>query len=66
MSFFVGVDVLGKYNPLFFGKRLGVDDMSDKGPRTAFHWREILSFWEFKLEGTWRRQSPSAILRMIE
>ncbi|KAJ7862507.1 hypothetical protein B0H14DRAFT_2740242 [Mycena olivaceomarginata] len=31
---------------------VGLDDMSDKGPRTAFHWREILSFWEFKLEGT--------------
>ncbi|KAJ7877096.1 hypothetical protein B0H14DRAFT_2713241 [Mycena olivaceomarginata] len=52
----VGVDVLGKYNPLFFGKRLGVDDMSDKGPRTAFHWREILSFWEFKLEGCPRKK----------
>ncbi|KAJ7882819.1 hypothetical protein B0H14DRAFT_1458935 [Mycena olivaceomarginata] len=39
----------GKYDPLCFGDRIGVDDMSVTGPATAFHWRELLSFWEFKL-----------------
>lgn len=34
--------------------RLGVDEMAQDGPEgAAFHWRELLSFWEFKLAGTW-------------